>query len=259
MSQHEMEKESDNSGTPEIRWDKHYDNPDAKVILISKDNVGFRVDSWYFQKKRQVLCQVTADEISNFIKNLLDVPSQQPLDMAPIHLDIASKVVRSFVSEIYADDILKSRWSDNGFGMNNMKTIKELVDLCDRFEAPRIYAAYSETLQMSMLSGRRLVNLDVWEIFKIAALHDDVELAKTAIAALDAVGLTQSILFPKDLKSSAHFDGLPMRFVYPLLMSRYQESERYVSHGRGRARTTTCVTVWIKRDSKAIADSYEVA
>jgi hypothetical protein len=36
----------------DITWDKHYDNPDAKIILVSKDRVGFRVEAWYLKKKR---------------------------------------------------------------------------------------------------------------------------------------------------------------------------------------------------------------
>lgn len=34
-----------------ICWDTHYDSPKADLILISKDMVGFRVDSWLMAKK----------------------------------------------------------------------------------------------------------------------------------------------------------------------------------------------------------------
>lgn len=33
-------------------WDDHYDNPEAEIILVSNDKVGFRVDAWHFQKER---------------------------------------------------------------------------------------------------------------------------------------------------------------------------------------------------------------
>jgi hypothetical protein len=36
----------------DITWDEHYDNPDAKIILVSKDKVGFRIEAWYIKKKR---------------------------------------------------------------------------------------------------------------------------------------------------------------------------------------------------------------
>jgi len=33
-------------------WDEHYDNPQAGIILVSNDKVGFRVDAWQFKKER---------------------------------------------------------------------------------------------------------------------------------------------------------------------------------------------------------------
>jgi hypothetical protein len=35
-----------------IEWDDQYNDPDAKVILVSTDNVGFRVHAWMFARKR---------------------------------------------------------------------------------------------------------------------------------------------------------------------------------------------------------------
>jgi hypothetical protein len=86
-------------------------------------------------------------------------------------------------------------------------------------------------------------------------LRDDFKMAKTAIAALDDAGLTEEVLFAEDAKDSARFEGLPMRYVYPLLMLRYKETKRY--HNSRQA--STLEVVWVKRDSKAIAALYEVA
>jgi hypothetical protein len=36
----------------EIKWDEQYDNPAAEIVLVSSDKVGFRVDAWFFKKKR---------------------------------------------------------------------------------------------------------------------------------------------------------------------------------------------------------------
>lgn len=35
-------------------WDPFYDNPAAELILVSSDEVGFRVDAWTFSKRRYV-------------------------------------------------------------------------------------------------------------------------------------------------------------------------------------------------------------
>ena len=97
--------------------------------------------------------------------------------------------------------------------------------------------------------------MDVWEIFRLGALRFDLKIAKAAIAALDDADLTEEILFAQDVKDSARFDGLPMRYVYPLLMLRFKETERY--HNSRQA--STLEVVWVKRDSKAIAALYEVS
>jgi hypothetical protein len=39
----------------EIEWDEQYDNPAAEIVLLSSDRVGFRVDAWFFKKKRSVI------------------------------------------------------------------------------------------------------------------------------------------------------------------------------------------------------------
>ena len=34
-----------------LTWDTFHDNPNAEIVLISNDNVGFRVDAWYLAKQ----------------------------------------------------------------------------------------------------------------------------------------------------------------------------------------------------------------
>ena len=38
--------------TMEPCWDAQHNDPKADVILVSEDNVYFRVHSWYFKQKR---------------------------------------------------------------------------------------------------------------------------------------------------------------------------------------------------------------
>lgn len=42
--------------------DKHYDNPQSDLILISSDLVGLRVDSWAFAERRSVTPQLPVHE-----------------------------------------------------------------------------------------------------------------------------------------------------------------------------------------------------
>jgi hypothetical protein len=139
---------------------------------------------------------------------------------------------------------------------------KQLFELCDRFDAPQIYDIVSllvRTRLQTPFRGRArthgLTTLDVWDIFRLGALRDDLKIARAAIAALDDAGLTEEILFAKDANSFARFDGLPIRYVYPLLMLRYTEIDRSIIPPEEPRSEVVC----IKRDSKAIAALYKVA
>jgi hypothetical protein len=38
--------------------DEHYSNPDAKIVLISKEKMAFRIDAWLMSRQRQVICYI---------------------------------------------------------------------------------------------------------------------------------------------------------------------------------------------------------
>jgi len=211
-----------------IQWSDQYDDPNAKIILISNDKVGFRVHAWTFKKKRYALDQTTANHRSGFIRDLLDVPSHQSLESAPIYLDYPSDTILSFVRQLHS-----TGHPDSPLVMGLTSDICEhLFDLCDRFDAPHINDIVSQAIRMRlrMLSPINpalpvTVMLDVWEIFRIGSARDDFEVARAAIAALDSAGLTEEILFAKEVKLSARFDGLPLRYVYPPSDAEVQRSQ----------------------------------
>ena len=139
---------------------------------------------------------------------------------------------------------------------------KQLFELCDRFDAPQIYDIVSLLVRTRMqtpfpgtVKTHGITTLDVWDIFRLGALRDDFKIAKAAIAALDDAGLTEEILFAQDANSITRFDGLPMRYVYPLLMLRYTETNTLNVPPKELKFGVVC----IKRDSKAIAALYKVA
>ena len=41
-----MDREKDDG------WDEHHNDPQADVVLVSEDDVTFRVNSWYIKQKR---------------------------------------------------------------------------------------------------------------------------------------------------------------------------------------------------------------
>jgi hypothetical protein len=86
-------------------FDAKHNGPEAKVILVSTDKVGFRVHAWYLSQKRQVrflipLCLF--DISSDFVKALLEFPSSQPLENAPFQLNQSSEHVRKMIDLIYS-------------------------------------------------------------------------------------------------------------------------------------------------------------
>jgi hypothetical protein len=44
--------ESEHPEITPIKWSKHHQSPKAEVILVSSDNVSFKVIVWYLQQKR---------------------------------------------------------------------------------------------------------------------------------------------------------------------------------------------------------------
>ena len=48
----DLKSDSDETKSDGITWDEFYDDPKADLILVSSDNVGFRVDARAFARKR---------------------------------------------------------------------------------------------------------------------------------------------------------------------------------------------------------------
>ena len=107
----------------------------------------------------------------------------------------------------------------------------------------------SKSIQVRLKSEEKLADLDVWEIFKGAAIKDDLGLAKSAIAVLDAVKLTGPILFAHSKKSRERFEGIPTRYSYNLLLARYVSKSLYDCHENS-------IKAWVERDSKSIAAHF---
>ena len=124
--------ESEHPETTPIKWSKHHQSPKAEVILVSSDNVSFRVDAWYLKQKRCVVQWIMWVRlmISGFIKDLLDLPSHQSIETAPIQLDQVSRHVELFV------DLVVS--SGQALMYIALDDCKPLLDLCDHLQAPAI-------------------------------------------------------------------------------------------------------------------------
>jgi hypothetical protein len=197
-----------------IIWDEHHSSPRAEVVLVSKDKVGFRVDAWFMKRKRlaasRLMCVLLPSMIlisSDFIKSLLDVPSTQALEEAPIHLNQTADIVRVFVDYII---------SSKGFEIkSSVKDCQHLIDLCDHLQVPVLHAAIIQSLKFRASRKQPPKGFDAWGMFKIAADQDDLNLAKFAVGCFDRADVSIRDIFAQDPPSL--YDGIPPRYIYALL------------------------------------------
>jgi len=144
---------------------------------------------------------------SDFIKDLLDLPSTQSIEEAPIHVHQPANVVRKFI-----DCVISSQDHDFKLGFTE---IKDFVDLCDHLQAPTVKLGVMRSLKLQMGNSNLSQTFDAWGIFKLAANQADVALAKLAIGHFDRSGIILRDLFLK--RPSSYFDDIPPRYVYALL------------------------------------------
>lgn len=144
---------------------------------------------------------------SEFIKGLLELPSTQSLEEAPIHLNQNADIVRFFVNYIT---------SSVGCEIKSSATdCQHLIDLCDHLQVPTLYGAVIQSLKFRASRKQPPKGFDAWGMFKIAADQDDVSLAKCAIGCFDRVDVSIKDIFVQDPTSL--YDGIAPRYIFALL------------------------------------------
>jgi len=155
-----------------------------------------------------VLCCREHEAISSeFVKGLLDLPSTQSLEAAPIHLNQNADIVRFFVNYIT---------SSMGFDIKSSATdCQHLIDLCDHLQVPTLYGAVIQSLKLRASRKQLPKGFDAWGMFKIAADQDDVTLAKSAIGCFDRAAVSIKDIFVQDPPSI--YDGISPQYIFALL------------------------------------------
>lgn len=164
---------------------------------------------------------------SEFIKNLLDCPSDQALEHSPIALENDAEIIRHFIDLINSRGTLTMDLDVAGFS--------QLFALCDRFESTAIADSISRAMCDKLRRHPYPGMFDPWEVFKLAARLDRFELARTAAANMSRGGRQADRLVVKTQPS--HFDNVPPRYIYALIRAvlvqrRYynQTEKRWCSH-----------------------------
>jgi hypothetical protein len=204
--------ESVNAETTPIKWSTHHQSPRAEVILVSSDNVSFRVNVWYLKQKRYARQWILVVRliISGFISDLLEIPSSQSFESAPIQLDQVSRHVEIFVELVVSS------------GQNTVHIAFDdcvpLLDLCDHLQGPAISSRVWQAFTRGLETTKLFKNLSPWDIFKMAANRGDGYACGKAIAAFQVHGY----LFGDIIQKPPDFyHGIPTRYLATLLNGNY--------------------------------------
>lgn len=159
----------------------------------------------------------------------------------PIELEYSSEVVRMFIDGMYSRH---DYWIDM-----SVPQFRDLFELCDTFQAPEQDAVFARALKERFV--RETDNpLHPWEVFKLAAQRDNLELAKLAGSKLQDDGRSLSHLVLANPPS--FFDGVPPKYVYALVRSAVWYHDKVKMPWGGTGGT------WIKRGPNDIADAFRL-
>lgn len=135
---------------------------------------------------------------SDFIRDLLDLPSDQSIDQAPIHVHQSAKIVRKFVDMAICPPgtlyICSLSTTD----------VTAFVDLCGHLQASSIKAPMMNVLKFRLAHNKLDARFDIWAIFRLAAKEDDVGLARLAVARFEQCGIVIRDFFLKQPNELLH-------------------------------------------------------
>jgi hypothetical protein len=146
--------------------------------------------------------------LSESIRNLLSVPSEQSIETAPIHLEHSNDVVRYFLDSLTP--------SPSAEMLVKVELCTDLLKLSDMFGTPQVERNVLNSMRVAMTYEKgRKPPIDAWGVFKVAAERDDVVLAKAAVRCLGLCGHSiKDILFRNP---PSFVDGIPARYLHALL------------------------------------------
>lgn len=194
-------------------FDARHNDPEAKVILVSTDKVGFRVHAWYLAEKRQVQVPILfclSDISSDFVKSLLEFPSSQSLENAPTQLYQSSEHVRKLIDLVYSS------------ACEPIMTAREchaLVEICDHLQMTTVKDTIWK-MAKNRLQDEKAVGLSPWETFKLGAIRREPKFCTEAIRAMERYGYTVDQICRQPASS---YEDIPGRYLATLLTENYHK------------------------------------
>lgn len=144
----------------------------------------------------------------------MDIPSDTPLDSAPIYLHQATPFVRKFVDLIYCSNSSNIRMS--------FKDHMALVEICDQLHCTGVDQAIWNATKAQLDENTKSSAFTAWETFKVAALRNDGKTAAKAVRSFEKT--------PKEFdyiccQEGAYYDGIPPRYLSALLSGNFRMVE----------------------------------
>lgn len=154
---------------------------------------------------------------SQFVQDLLALPSHESLDTAPIQLDESASATRHFLDVALSGGVPMAKL--------DLQRCGEIYSLCERLQANSVVESISEAIQITLRDAKPS-DVDAWAVFKVAARLHDAALAKEAIRKFDTSKVNANLLF-FDNESLDIYEGIPTRYALALMRSASQWASWY--------------------------------
>jgi hypothetical protein len=153
---------------------------------------------------------------SDFIKDLLDIPSAESLETAPIQLHQQARHVRIFI-----DLVLSSHTAPMSLSIDDCLPF---IHICDQLLAPKLDAIVWAALGTQLSTTTKFEHVTPWDIFQMAAARRDDQMCGKAVNAFGVHGYT----FDDICSQPAYFyEGLSTKYVATLLTGNFKWSHKH--------------------------------
>lgn len=118
--------------------------------------------------------------ISEFVKGLLDIPSSEGIEKAPIQLHQRARHVRMFINLVLSSYTAKTGW--------HLDNCVPLLHICDQLSITALDAIVWLAIGRQMTATKKFNHVSPWDIFKMAATRGDDEMCSKAVLVFAVLG-----------------------------------------------------------------------
>ncbi|ORY22617.1 hypothetical protein BCR39DRAFT_591240 [Naematelia encephala] len=182
----------------EETWDGQYDDPNAKIVLMSSDGVKVRLSAWNLKKKRAFVSDL--HEVSNSGDTSAPIPLEAPQHVLRAFADLVSSSTAPYFKDLTT--------SDYDF----------LFQICDKMIAPTEHDKAIDSLATQ-------VERFPWYSFVVASKFKNVPLAKAALSKMGGEGDSPATRLPNF--APGDLDEVRPSYILELIRCRLSPTMMY--------------------------------